>query len=218
MLVVLTSCRTERAPSPRDSTRSAARTASTTASPAVTPQGNASLDSTEFAPGYGLPHTGSWTPTKRYADSSFTIDYPASATAGSRKPSGENRREVVISELPACRWPCFVNVTLWRDSTGKGLSGQLRELMTADTTGGNAEAADYLPTLLDSLPVGGVPAVHLETYCGDCTNRAIYMVSGGWIADVEYSLDDRDGNNPALLARLEAVARSFRWRQQSSRE
>jgi hypothetical protein len=213
MLVVLTACRIERAPSHRDSSRSVARPASAAAPAAVTPQGNASLDSSGFSPGYGLPHPGSWTPVKRYADSSFTIDYPASAAVKPRQPSEEGRREVAISELPACRWPCFVNVTMWRDSAGKGLSGQVRELMTADTTGGNADAADYLPTLLDSLPVGGVPAAHLEMYCGDCTSHAIFTVSRGWIAEVEYSLDDRDGNDPALLAKLESVARSFRWRE-----
>jgi hypothetical protein len=33
-----------------------------------------------------------------------------------------------------------------------------------------------------------------------------------WVATIEYSLDDREGYNPALSARIATVARTFRRR------
>jgi len=52
----------------------------------------------------------------------------------------------------------------------------------------------------------------VEEFCGDCTKFAIYSVSDDWMAHIEYSIDDRDGDNPELQHRLETVLRSFRWR------
>lgn len=212
LLAVVVACGSDRAPAHHDSKRATAVSTSAAATPAHGPEGDDSLDETRPRPGYGLPHPGSWTPTKTYDGARYTFTYPASATLEDRKSRGAPGPELSISELPECKWPCYIEVSVWRDSTGKGLNGQLREWMTADTTGGNSDAADYLPTVLDSIPLGGEPAVQLENFCGDCTNHGVYTASGGWIAGIDYILDDREGDNPALMAKLEAIARTFRWR------
>jgi hypothetical protein len=169
------------------------------------------MDSSSLTPGYGLPHPGSWDSTSEYADSVFTIRYPSSATA-EEKPPRDGGREVWLSGLPECRWPCYVSVHLERDSSAASLDAAVREQTTTDTAD-DADAADYVASVRDSLPLGNVRAVHLATYCGDCTSGELLTSRGPWLARIEYNLDDRDGANQILLSHLLAIARTFRWRE-----
>jgi len=206
LLAVAVGCRVDRPHSGSDSQAAPQRDAR------WIPQANASLDSTQFRPGFGLPHLGSWTSVKTFEAERFTIAYPASAKAELRHGDEPGMRMLLISELPACRWPCFVSVQTWRDSTNVGLADYVHRHTHPDTSGGHADAADYAARLIDSIPLGGSPAMFVEEFCGDCTKFAIYSVSDDWMAHIEYSIDDRDGDNPELQHRLETVLRSFRWR------
>ena len=174
--------------------------------PPAAPVGRDSL-----TPGYGLPHAGSWDSTSEYADSLFTLRYPSSATV-QNKPRTNGEREVWVSELPACRWPCYVSVRIQRHSGGASVDSAVREETTPDTSD-HSDAADYVASIRDSLPLGRFRAVHLETYCGDCTSGALLTSHGPWLARIEYNLDDRDGYNQLLLSHLVATARTFRWRE-----
>ena len=167
---------------------------------------------TSARPGAGLAYRGTWTPTIAYRDSLFTIERPDSSTVEAQpadSASGRMHRLVVLGRLPECRWSCTVSVELWPDSTGLGSTGMVRALTARDTTQG---ALDDPAKILDSLPVGDVAAVHLETDCGDCTSRVILTSHRGWIARIEASTSDQEGYHPALTAHLDALARSFRWR------
>jgi hypothetical protein len=163
-----------------------------------------------LAPSYGRPHPGSWEPSSEYADSLFTFRYPSSARVEQRPPR-DGAQEVLVSELPECRWPCYVTVRIRRDTTIAALDTAVREETTADTSD-DPDAGDYAATVQDSLPLGNARAVHLETYCGDCTSGALLTAHGGWLARIEYTLDDRNGYNKPLLSHLVQVARTFRWR------
>ena len=115
----------------------------------------------------------------------------------------------VVTKLPECTWYCAISVTLRRPAS---LDSAVRAETHPEKAGGNAEAEDYAATLLDTLPVNGARAVHLQRYCGDCSTYAIIVASRDGIADVEYTLDNREREQDQLAGRLEAVARSFRWR------
>jgi hypothetical protein len=170
--------------------------------------------SDSLTPGYGRPHPGSWDPTSEYADSLFTIRYPSSAKV-EKKPPQDGAQEVWVSELPECRWPCYVTVRIRHDTSAALLNTAVRE-ETTPATSGNPDAADDVASIRDSLPLGNVRAVHLETYCGDCTSGALLTAHGPWLVRIEYNLDDRDGYNQPLLSHLIATARTFRWRDEGS--
>jgi hypothetical protein len=48
--------------------------------------------------------------------------------------------------------------------------------------------------------------------CADCVAGEIVTVAGNQVARIVYELDDRAAADSTLIRRLEAVARSFRWR------
>lgn len=173
------------------------------------------VSSDSLSPGYGRPHPGHWDPTSEFVDSLFTFRYPSSATA-EKKPPRDGAQEVWISELPECLWPCYVTVRIQHDTSTALLNTAVREETTTLDTTGDPDAADDVASIRDSLPLGNARAVHLETYCGDCTSGALLTAHGPWLARIEYSLDDRDGYNQALLSRLVEIARTFRWRSDSS--
>jgi hypothetical protein len=206
----LGACRVDDRPVIRDSGNAISRAKADVARGERAPQA-AAADSAP-KPGEGLPYPGTWTPTITYRDSLFTIERPGSSTAESRPaaPSyGRPHRDVIIGRLPECRWSCAVTVEVWRDTAGGGMAELVRSLTTADTADG---ALDRPATIIDSLPLGPVAAVHLDTDCGDCASRIILTAHRGWMAKIEYASDDREGNSPILTAHLAALARSFRWR------
>jgi len=179
--------------------------------PVVDRQPATAVSSDSLTAGYGLPHPGRWDATREYTDSLFTIRYPSSAIV-EEKPARDGEREVWVSELPTCRWPCYVTVRIRRDTSTASMDTAVREETTPDTIN-NPDAADDIASIRDTLPLGNARAVHLETYCGDCTSGELLTSHGSWLARIEYSLDDRDGYNQPLLSNLVAVARTFRWRE-----
>ena len=162
-------------------------------------------------PGGGAPYPGAWTPTVPYRDSVFAIERPASSKVEIRPQTATRGREVLITQLPDCKWSCFVSISVWPDSSGGGAHAMVRALTSTDTRHA-ALTPEGEAKIIDSLPLGADAAVHLEMSCGDCAMRAIVTSSRGWIARIEYSADDREGYSPALSAHLDAIARSFRWR------
>ena len=206
----LGACRADDAPVIPDSANATSRASADAARGERAPQ--AADADTAPKPGEGLPYPGTWTPTITYRETLFTIERPDSSTVESRPAApnyGRPYRDVIIGRLPECRWSCAVTVEVWRDSAGGGVAEMVRSLTTADTTD---VALDRPATVIDSVPLGLVAAVHLDTDCGDCASRIIITAHGGWMAKIEYASDDREGNRPDLTAHLAALARSFRWR------
>ena len=161
-------------------------------------------------PGWGLPHGGAWTPTQLYHGDGWTIEYPASARAEWREARYSEPRELIISELPECTYPCIVTVIVRVDSAADTVASRKA---AADTTGTNAdnEDDDDESRVIDTLDVGGSRGILYETYCGDCASRLLVVRRGNKVAGIDYNLDDRHPYDPALLERLEAILRSFRW-------
>lgn len=204
-LLLLAACSRAEPAASRDSAKPAVADA-----PPASPAPPASAES--LTSSYGRPHPGSWEPTSEYADSLYTFRYPSSAHVEKKPPRG-GIEEVSVSQLPDCLWPCYVTVSVQRDTSALPLETAIREETTADTSGGS-EAADEVASIRDSLPLGTARAVHLETYCGDCTSGELVTAHGPWLARIEYDLDDRDGHNERLLAHLVEIARTFRWREE----
>ena len=160
---------------------------------------------------WGTPHPGAWQPTKTFRGDLFSIQYPATAHAEVlRTPAGP---KLVISELPGCRWPCSIVVRTWPDSAGAGLDGLVKSLTTPlagpDSRIGCAERA----SVLDTLRLDGCRGARLAMPCCDCVNEAIYSASQGEIVEIAYLIDDREPAKSPYLAKLQMVARSFRWQQ-----
>jgi hypothetical protein len=175
-------------------------------------------DSTDDGPppgfGMGTPYPGDWTATTMYQDSLFTIEHPASARVEPRPANeryGQPYPQLFISALPECKWHCGLTIVVRRDSTRDLLARIVKQTQDPEPL-----AATDMPegpdAFIDSLPLGADPAVHTTTHCGDCTSFEINTTRYPWVARIEYSLDDREGLNPALAAKLAAVARTFRWR------
>jgi hypothetical protein len=167
----------------------------------------------EPQPGWqqGTPHPGAWEPTRPYRAERFSIAYPATAVAQAQQtPSGP---QLVISELPGCRWSCPLVVRTWRDSTGIGLIGLVKGLTAPPAAADSDAGCSDRAVLLDTLPTGGYTSARLRLSCCDCASEAIYTEHAGWLAEIEYSIDDREPAFSPSLGRLQVLARSFRWRE-----
>jgi hypothetical protein len=163
------------------------------------PQANLSVDSSAFTPGHGLPTPGSWTPTRSVEWQGVTLEIPVSAEA---RPGTDEAGDFGVSGFPECRWPCGLRIRERPES--------LDSAVAAETRGDGSHEADELSTILDTLPVNGRRAARLERYCGDCSDHVLLIDGGDHLVEVEYVLDDREGDNPALERRLEGVARTAR--------
>jgi hypothetical protein len=165
--------------------------------------------------GMGVPSPGSWTPTTVHEDSLFTIEYPASAKV-ERRPADTTRGrpypQLIISPLPECRWTCGLTIVVRPDSTRDRLARVIAEVRKPKSPD-EEEMAEGPASVVDTLPFGPDPAVHFSNYCGDCAQYEFMTTHFRWMATIEYSLDDREGYNPALLAKIDGVIRTFRWRQ-----
>jgi hypothetical protein len=164
--------------------------------------------------GMGIPYPGSWRPTAVHQDSLFTIEYPASARIEQRPADPRNGRpyhELIIAPLPECRWKCRLTIVVRPDSTRDRLARVVAEVRKPKTPS-EEEMAEGPESVIDSIPFGPDPAVHFSEYCGDCGKYEFMTTHHPWVATIEYSLDDREGYNPALLARIDTVIRTFRWR------
>lgn len=98
-----------------------------------------------------------------------------------------------------------------RDSTRDPLARIVAVVTEPEPVGAN-DLPEGPERIIDSIPFGFDPALHFSNYCGDCGHYEVVTVHPPWLARIEYSLDDREDYNPALLARIAEVARTFRWR------
>ena len=172
------------------------------------------VSDTNYELGMGKAFPGDWTPTATYQDSLFTIEYPAMAKVELKGPdrgNGQPYNRVIISPLPECRWSCELTIMVWRDSTRDRLARMVAAVQRPKTRDED-EMPEGPESLIDSIPFGPDPAIHLDDYCGDCGQYEVMTTHYPWAARIEYSLDDREGYNPALLAKINAVVRTFRWR------
>ena len=63
-----------------------------------------------------------------------------------------------------------------------GFGTWVHHLTVPTCTGDDAE--DYTPTILDSMTVNGAPAYLVENFCGDCTDRSLYVDRDGGIIEI----------------------------------
>lgn len=209
ILVVSVGC--GRAPSPTDSAAAVPPAARSTSVASVQA---AALSDTGAEAGWGKPYPGSWTPTAVYEDSLFRIEYPASATIERQAPdarTGHPYPRLIIARLPDCKWHCQLTITVHRDSVRDRLAMLVAELSTPKSRDDD-EMPEGPERLIDSLPFGPDRAIHVSDYCGDCGQYEFITTHAPWVATIEYSLDDREGYNPALIKKIDGAVRTFRWR------
>ncbi len=167
-----------------------------------------------FQPGESIPPTkpGSWSVTRAEQAIRFTIEVP-SATDGMRlveHPGGETIYSIL--GFPSCRYDCSLSVAFHKDSACASAEGYVaRQRSAYDST--NEESAAWAAASWRALTVDGRPGGIVEIPCGDCTSRSVYTARADIIAEIQLSVDDRDGYQPGLLCRLARVAQTFQWAQ-----
>ena len=149
---------------------------------------------------------GSWTDTRIDATSRFTLEVP-SATSTVRQLSESS---FAIDEFPSCRYSCSLQVSLHRDSTAGGASAYVDRLRTAAFSG-DAEDSAWAPGPTRYLTIDGLPAVLVETPCGDCNSASVFAARGDTVVELQYFVDDREGYQPGIACRLARVAQTFQW-------
>ena len=210
VLVVSVGLGCGRAPSPSDSATAVPRAAPSTAVASI--HANVPSD-TGPEPGSGKPYPGGWTPTAVYEDSLFTIEYPASATIKREAPDasrGHPYPRLIVAPLPDCKWHCQLTITVHRDSV-RGRIAMLVAELSKPKSRDDDEMPEGPEAIIDTLPFGPDPALHFSD-SGDCGQYEFLTTHAPWVATIEYSLDDREGYNPALLKNIDGVVRTFRWR------
>jgi hypothetical protein len=167
---------------------------------------SASRQSIGLESGDTLPerHPGSWSVTRRVESHLFDIDIPAASQSKPVDPDG-----IEISSLPLCRFFCDLTVSFSADSTS--LDAYVARMRIVDTTD-NPDAADWIPGPPRELTIHGQRALYMDRPCGDCTSGYVMLWRKGAVATLEYSIDDREGDQPGLVCRLLRVAYTFRWR------
>ena len=151
-----------------------------------------------------VPRSGSWRATKRVVFAQFSIDIPNVSAARPLDAAIE------IDSFPSCRFFCDLTIQVFRDTTT--LDAYVARMRVVDTTN-NPDGADWAPGLPHELRMNGLRAVYMARPCGDCTSGFIVLSRSGSIAEMEYSLDDREGTQPGIECRIMRVASTFRWRE-----
>lgn len=163
----------------------------------MTPQADAKV-----APGY-----------ERIASHGMTLDLPAGALVDSG-PGLEPRESVAlrVRKLWTCRFSCTMSLTVRPLPPDTTFDLWIHKLTNPGSLAPDANGRD--PSILDSAAVNGAPAYLLETYCGDCTARALYALRDRQIVILRWSVDDRE--SVLAEAQLLAVAHTLRRRPAAS--
>jgi len=167
------------------------------------PQKRAGATDTTLPP----PHAGSWTATKVVGARNFTLLIPAVATIEFHK----NDQQYWITDLPQCRYFCALTIQLGDKRATLALDSFVAHLRSADSADHDPDMTGYATGPATRLTIANEPAVLVEANCGDCSAGTLFMARGASVASVEYNVDDREGYQPALVCRLVAIAKTFRW-------
>lgn len=153
------------------------------------------------------PHPGSWRATKRFGGKEFSLLIPAVATMAFQK----NDQQYWITGLPQCHYFCALTVRLSDKRAALGLDSFVAQRRFEDSANNDPDLTAYEPGPATRLTIGDAPALLLEANCGDCTGGTVFVARGARVGAIEYNVDDREGYQPALVCRLVAIAKTFRW-------
>jgi len=152
------------------------------------------------------PREGSWLATRIAATPRFTIELPAAASPLRLTPDSG----FATDSFPGCRYSCIVSVRFRRDSLHEGAGGYVDRLRR-DAIASGEDGADWAFGPSRRMHVDGKGAVLVDVPCGDCSSASVYVSRGDTLAEITYSIDDREGYQPGIACRLARVARSFQW-------
>lgn len=152
-------------------------------------------------------HPGSWRATKRFGGKEFSLLIPAVATMAFQK----NDQQYWITGLPQCHYFCALTVRLSDKRAALGLDSVVAQRRFEDSANNDPDLTAYEPGPATRLTIGDAPALLLEANCGDCTGGTVFVARGARVGAIEYNVDDREGYQPALVCRLVAIAKTFRW-------
>jgi hypothetical protein len=152
------------------------------------------------------PHPGSWKSVKRIVRDGFSLEVPMVATFGAAGSEGA----YAITGFPGCRYYCDITVSLESVAPTMTLDQYVAKRRLVDTTT-NPDAADWIPGPPREISVHGERGLLMEIPCGDCTGGEIVTLHDAKIMSINYTLDDREGQQPGLECRLTRVATTFEW-------
>jgi hypothetical protein len=153
------------------------------------------------------PHPGSWTDTRLVRGPGFALLVPAVATAELHAADSI----FWITDLPACRYFCAIEITRRPNPTGVPLKEFVMRLRAADSTENNRDLTAFQPGPLSVVQVGDQEGFLVQANCGDCTGASLFVSRGAAIAEIAYSIDDREVEEKSLANALLGVARTFHW-------
>jgi hypothetical protein len=115
---------------------------------------------------------------------------------------------------------CGFNVSVDRDTTGKGIDGLVAELIAeqraVDSANKDPKRLAYEFDVIDGPPrpieVGGERAYFIDDDCGDCVEARIVLGRPGYIATVHLSTGDDTPMVARHTCEMMALGRTFRWR------
>jgi hypothetical protein len=137
----------------------------------------------------------------------FTVLIPSVA----RMQFHEQDQRYWITDLPQCRYFCAVGLHVGAKDATRSLESFVAQLRFADSTNQDPDMTAYQPGPATRLAIGNDTALVVQANCGDCTAGIVFIAQGGKVASLEYSIDAQEGYQPALVCRLVAIARTFRW-------
>lgn len=154
------------------------------------------------------PVASEWTPTKVLDSHGLTLDVPRSAVLDLTRRSHDGPELVFrVDSFPGCRYFCMMTATIRRLPPDTAFGMWVHQLTVPTST--EADAEDYTPSVVDSMTVNGAPAYLVENFCGDCTDRSLYISRDDEIIEINWNVDDREPQD--IADRLSVVARTLRW-------
>lgn len=154
------------------------------------------------------PVQGDWAVTKVLDSHGLALDVPRSAALDLKRRSHDGPELAFrVDSFPGCRYFCMMTATIRRVPSDTTFGAWVHQLTVPTSTDEDAE--DYTPSIIDSTSVNGAAAYLVENFCGDCTDRSLYIHRDSEIIEINWNVDDREPQD--IADRLTAVARSLRW-------
>jgi hypothetical protein len=153
---------------------------------------------------------GSWSATRVVQAERFTIEVPVVVSELRIVALDRGDSRYALDGFPGCRYYCSLAVTFQHDSARAGAEAYVSRIRDEHEKAGD-DAADWAPGPWHPMTVDGQLAGIVDIPCGDCTTRSVYTARADTIAEIELSIDDREGFQPGLACRLARVAQTFQW-------
>ena len=152
----------------------------------------------------GPPHAGSWTPTRTFQATRFTIEYPVSARAYLTTDDHFSQPVLWVQDLPECTASCEILVTVSRVRENVTLDSVVHSMTSPDPRDAGRSHAH----VIDTTTIGGRRTFRIAIDCRGCSETVFVTERHGWAAQIGMGMCTCDS---ALASRLEEIVRSFRW-------